>query len=335
MAGATPDIASALVLERGKVVASYVRTGVDPGTPLQIYSCTKNWVGLMTGIAMDAGLLSLDDTLGDIFIDDIVWNNMTEVDHRKNVTIYELLTMTSGLIDPGSDWWFTVPAEEGGLAGGGDLASSLSWPHIGPKGTFDYLALSTILTYVLQERASMSPREYLDAEVLPALGIDSSSYGWWQNQDGMEYAYHGMQLTALQMAKFGQLFLQNGLAAPGHRQLVSQNWIHQATKGQVKATLTNPLDPTQVIDHVAKYGYFFFVYNDDTDDKYYCAEGGYGQDICVHPTLQRVSIQQRDGEIDPVGNLITTPVAFDKSVSFTSSLPKETTTTTTTTTSEL
>jgi len=75
---------------------------------------------------------------------------------------------------------------------------------------------------------------------------------------------------------------------------------------------------------VAAYGYFFWIYsgtmvsNNLEEDFHgaYCALGALGQDICIHPELNRVSVQQRDGQ-DPMGSLVTTPVAFDKNVSFT------------------
>jgi len=62
VAAATPDITSALVLEHGKIVASYVREGVDPDEPLQIFSCTKSWISLLLGLVIESGSLSLEET---------------------------------------------------------------------------------------------------------------------------------------------------------------------------------------------------------------------------------------------------------------------------------
>lgn len=326
VAKATPDIATALVLEHGKIVASYVREGFDPDTPLHIWSCTKSWTSLLIGVLVESGLLALDESLGEIFTDEAVWANVTDEEEsfRKNVTIEELLTMSSGLIDPEAaggfqDWTLT----DGGNAGGADLQTSLSWPRVGTKGVFSYLSVSTILSYVIQERAGMSPREYLSMMVLPALGIDDSAIDWWQNEDGMEYAYHGLHLTAHQMAKFGQLYLQNGLASP-NRSLVSAEWIEQSTSPQVEAVV--PGDPSVPDGPTinASYGYLFWMSFDlDVGDlgvgEYYCAVGAYGQDICISPELDRVSVQQRDVLGDPMGSFVTTAIALDKSVSFTAS----------------
>jgi len=69
--------------------------------------------------------------------------------------------------------------------------------------------VSQILSYAILEASNKTPGEHL-ADVLPALGIDtgsSANYDWMVNKDGMEYGYHGLVMTAEQMAKFGQLYL--------------------------------------------------------------------------------------------------------------------------------
>jgi len=55
-----------------------------------------------TIISNDEYDLSLDDTLGEIFVDENDWSGMEDQDEvafKQNITIFELLTMTSGLIE--------------------------------------------------------------------------------------------------------------------------------------------------------------------------------------------------------------------------------------------
>lgn len=201
VARATPDLATALVLEHGRIVSSYVRDGFEVNTRIPLWSCTKSWTSLLIGHLIDDSggrNLSLNETLGEVFTDKSVWeavaiaqdNNMTDVEFRKNVTIKQLLTMSSGLVDPSLYWWEDSDSSNGGDAGGADLSSSLSWPRIGTNGVFSYLGVSTILSYVIQERSGLSPRKYLATNILPSLGIDGDDIDWWQNKDGMEYSYH-------------------------------------------------------------------------------------------------------------------------------------------------
>ena len=51
---------------------------------------------------VDDGVLSIDDTLGDIFTDESAWADIDDnsTEFRKNVSIKDMLTMTSGLVTP-------------------------------------------------------------------------------------------------------------------------------------------------------------------------------------------------------------------------------------------
>lgn len=336
-AAAFPKIRISLILEDGKIVSEYARDDVDPSDPYHVFSTTKSWISLLFAIMIREGLVELDETLGDVFTNASDWSevNATEVDFVQNVTIYEMLTMSSGLQDPppGSlpDLDPLTVFLDGGVAGGGSLAGSLAWPSLGEKGAFSYLAVSNIMSYVIQERTNMSPREYASEKVLPALGILDSDIGWWQNADGVEYSYHGMLPTAKQMAKFGQLYLQGKRSAPD-TPLISSEWASNSTSVQVEsAPVVSPTNPA--VSLTGKYGYLFWIFDGAAvgfpdAGEFYCAIGLGGQDICVHPELKRVSIQQRDFE-DGAGNFALHAVAFNKTLSFEEVEDGNTTTTTT------
>jgi CubicO group peptidase (beta-lactamase class C family) len=98
-----PLIRAAIVLEHGDIVASFHRDDVDPNeTTYQVFSATKSWTSLLIGMLIEDGQLSLNETLGDVFSNNDTWADVTDgsTDFRKNVTIEEMLTMSSGLISP-------------------------------------------------------------------------------------------------------------------------------------------------------------------------------------------------------------------------------------------
>jgi len=241
VSAAAPPVRRTLVLENGRIVANYVRGDVIPGRLVHLWSATKSITSLLIGLLVDSGQLSVNDTLGDIFSNDSpAWDdlNATEAAFTKNVTIEELLTMTSGLIEEPIDLAEISSGEviftDGGNAGGADLPSTMSTPSIdGTKGEFYYLGVSQILSYVIREVSGMSPRENL-AAILPALGTDDSAIDWMVNADGIEYAFHGLMLTAEQMAKVGQLYLQDGLSAP-NKTLISSEWVEASLIPRVEA----------------------------------------------------------------------------------------------------
>lgn len=188
-----------------------------------------------------------------------------------------------------------------GQGGGANLTDSLGQPDIGPKGEFSYLGASNIISYVIKTRSGLTPREYLSANVMQQLDIGEDEYGWEQNADGVENAYHGLELAPLQMAKFGQLYLQEGQYKEDDY-LVSKSWV--------EASLT-----THAVNPETQAGYGYFFWNMDPS---YCAMGFLGQDICFDPNTERVVVQQRDADYENVldGNLIISPIALDPSLSF-------------------
>ena len=315
VSAADPLIRASLVMEHGKIVSEYIREDVNPEEPFPVWSTTKSFISLLIGFMIQDNVLSLNDTLGQVFTSDDAWTNVTEVEFRQNVTIWEMLTMSSGLVLPPIDFEnppdYLFDVSDGGTAGGSALPDSLNFPDVDEKGVFSYLGVSNIMSYVISERTGMSPREYLAAKVLPALGIQDSDIIWWKNSDGIEYAYHGLGLTSHQMAKFGQLYLQKGYSKPD-APLISSDWVDDSLTPHLSFT-TEQLPGVFI---TAAYGYLFWSGEDYQNN--WCAVGAGGQDICINLDLGRVAVQQRDPTLNPLNpaNLIIAQVALDPELSF-------------------
>jgi len=181
-----PFTRSAIVIEDGDIVASYYRDDVDPNEDFPVHSVTKSWTSLLFGIMIDNGLLSLDETLGDIFPSSKAWSDVTDgsIDFRKSITVEEMLTMTSGLIlNPERDIISCL--------GGCSLEDSLAISDAdGVKGEFNYLALNNVPSYIIKERSGMTPKQYLDANVMGKLGIGKEEYDWsWICSHGGDCSY--------------------------------------------------------------------------------------------------------------------------------------------------
>lgn len=336
MASADPFMIAAVVLQEGKIVAKYYRDDVDKDKPNHLWSTTKSWISMLIGLLVDEGKLAVDETLGDIFTDESAWADVKvkddTVEFRKAVTIEEMLSMTSGLISPRTEVMdFMLPPEElvpilellidgeDNDFGGSSLSNSLAYPEIGTKGDFSYLGGSQILSYVIKERAGMTPREYITSNIMPKLGIKEDEFDWWTNSDSIEYAYHGLHLPALHMAKLGQLYLQRGQYKPpdasqnisiartsstDDNQLISQDWVDESLKVQ-------SADDTTLM---MSYGYLWWIVRPGLS----CTIGMFGQDTCIDETTNRVMVQQRD--MDPAnplsGSLIIATAASDPKLSF-------------------
>merc|ERR1712238_259009 len=159
--------------------------------------------------------LTLTDTLGEVFSnnEEYAWStieDVTEIRCKKGATIQELLTMTSGLTSGASLNVF----EEGFMnpwdipnSFGTDLPSSLSIPDCFAelRGNFSYMENSNILSYVIKEVTTLSPKDYADATLFPALGINATAWKWEANDEGIQTSFSQMRLTGRQMAKVAQL----------------------------------------------------------------------------------------------------------------------------------
>ena len=130
----------------------------------------------------------------------------------------------------------------------------------------------------------------------------------------------GMRLTPMQMAKFGQLYLQGGRTSPSNdERVISEEWIdasftHHSTTdwssvgmGHVNRLNGNP------------YGYLFCGIEYPSRSTVYCAFGNDGQIVCVDRDLGRVVIATRDNTgknegYPPLFNVLD--VALEKTLSF-------------------
>lgn len=79
----TPNARTLMVIDDGQVVISYARDDVDPNEPYQVHSVTKSVTSLLIGVLVDAGDLSVNDTLGQIFTNETTWEGVEDVEFRK------------------------------------------------------------------------------------------------------------------------------------------------------------------------------------------------------------------------------------------------------------
>ena len=62
-----PEVKGMVVLENDKIVTEYYKAGENERTRSPIWSRTKAFTALILGVMIKDGLLSLEETLGDVF----------------------------------------------------------------------------------------------------------------------------------------------------------------------------------------------------------------------------------------------------------------------------
>ena len=275
-------VRAVLVSVDGDIVLSHYRNR-RPTDYAHVYSVTKSVMSILVGIAVDEGRLRLDQTLAELLPAHA--DKMT--DEVKSVTLRQLLTMTAGFQGDGPDISVKDPISE--IVGGALVAE--------PGATFEYSNASAhLVSAVLRQAVDHPLLSYARKKLFDPLGIDTRpawqgwdveaglrkpGFGWGTDRDGTNYACCLLKLTAPDMLKIGQLYLNEGRWQG--RQLVSPQWV--------KASTTNQLTKEQTSDR--PYGYLWWT-GDIESHPYFAASGSYGQQIIVVPDSRLVVVTACD-----------------------------------------
>ncbi len=194
----------ALRVERdGRLLYENYAPGWSASTPHKIYSGTKSFVAVAALIAQEEGLLSFDEKASDTLTE---WRG----DRRRDITIGELLSQTSGL-DP--DGEFIYPYRD-------QMAAAVQVPLIAAPGSqfhygaVNYQAFGEILRRKLLARHE-SVEDFIKDKVLDPLDIDIDS--WVRDNAGQVLIHSGILVSSEEWAKFGEGSLMTGMRWRGKR----------------------------------------------------------------------------------------------------------------------
>jgi CubicO group peptidase (beta-lactamase class C family) len=208
--------ARALVLARGNCILHEYYAHDAPDAQWPVHSVTKSVLSILVGIAIDKGLLRLDQKLTEL----VAEATEGSIDPRADdITLRDLLTMSSGF----------APHQMAEVSG---VWNSSVW-MIGrtvkyPPGThFDYDNEGTNLIAIILRRAvGGNIAEFARNELFAPLQIDH--YQWAVDGNGNLPGFSGLRLTGRDMAKIGLLYLQQGRWR--ERQVVSQAYVLDSTR---------------------------------------------------------------------------------------------------------
>jgi CubicO group peptidase (beta-lactamase class C family) len=172
-------------------------------------------LSILVGIAIDKGLLRLDQKLPELVAEATEWT----IDPRAtDIALRDLLTMSSGFAP---DETVEVPS----------VWNSSVWmirrtvKH--PPGTHFYYDNqgTNLIAIILRRAVGGNIAEFAKNELFAPLQIDR--YYWPVDRDGNLPGYSGLLLTGRDMAKIGLLYLQQGRWR--ERQVVSEAYVLDST----------------------------------------------------------------------------------------------------------
>jgi CubicO group peptidase (beta-lactamase class C family) len=209
--------AALLIIRNDSIIYEKYFDDYDKNSLLPSFSVVKSFVGTLTAIAHEEGKIrSFHQPMTDYL------PKFLEKDSRfAQITIQHLLDMRSGF-----DW----NEDAYGLK---DDAIKLGFrPNITPyiykikireaPGRFEYQSINTMLLAMIVEKATgTSISGYLSEKLWKPLGMEYAAT-WNTDKHKREIAYAGLNATARDFAKFGQLYLNKGKWKG--KQIFSSGW---------------------------------------------------------------------------------------------------------------
>jgi CubicO group peptidase (beta-lactamase class C family) len=269
-----------VVLKNGKTLYENYFNKYTAANSIHVFSVTKSIISILIGIAIDKGYIkSIDQKVLDFFPDYAVGKEEKTI---QNVTIKDMLTMTAPYkykSEPyteyfASDNWVNSALD---LLGGKEKIGEFRYaPLIGPD------ILSGILVKTTGQSVLDFATEYLflpleinvkgtvvfhNKEEQLAWYKEKNVRGWVADPQGVNTAGWGLTLTPMDMAKIGQLYLNEGMW--DGKQIIPAWWIAESTK-----------EHSRWNEYKLSYGYLWWII--DEKKPIYAAMGDGGNVIYVN-----------------------------------------------------
>lgn len=269
-----------LVIRNDTLLLEAYRNGGAEDKARIIFSVSKAVTSILTAIAHEEGLLNVHQKVAD-FIPEF------GRDKRKDITIYHLMNMVSGL-----DWvdqdnlvklgflYYTKNQEK-------FIIKNAKLVHQ-PGTVHAYKSLSTQILGICLERAlKRSIASYLEEKIWQPIGMKHDAYVTIDSEKNRNTrAFGGMAMTATDMARLGKLLLNHGKW--NDKQIIPTWYMDDLTAA--RATDRNWCNDKLCFK---RNGYYE---GDYAHNSHYWASGYLGQFIFIDPVHQTIIVRQGDDE---------------------------------------
>ncbi|KAL1412396.1 hypothetical protein Q8F55_000141 [Vanrija albida] len=288
------DTGALFVLHDGQLVLEkYALTG-GPDVQWLSMSVAKSFTSTVVGIAHAEGhIKSLDDPISD-------YVKVDKGSAYDGVAIRSVLRMSSGArwnedySDQNSDIIQFGKAASGADGGNLDKFVASMVREAEPETVCRYNSAETqVLGALVKGATGRSVTDYMQEKLAEPLGFAHKGY-WVLDPKGVEHTYGGLNLTAADFAKIGELFRLGGRWEG--KQVLPEQWVREATT--VDGPLRAPGAPI-VGGHPLPLGYGYQWWIPAGDEGEFSGIGVYNQFVYVNPvrgvTIVKSSANPRYG----------------------------------------
>jgi len=276
VAGQYPNVHSILIIKNNKLVFEEYFYEYNRDSLQELRSASKSVVSALAGIAIHQGIIkSVHERLVDL-LPEYNFDNPSPL--KDSITLQDLLDNQSG-VNYDEAWNKSVGNEN-------EMGYSNDWV----KYTFDLPMLDTPGTrgrynsgnpitvgWIIQKQSGMPVHDYAAKNLFGPMGITDFKWDFRPDRSNVDN-FCQVQLRPRDMAKFGLLFLNNGVWKG--KQVVPAAWVTAST---AKHSVVQNVD----------YGYLWWLkYLDAGNTRYhsFAAQGNGGQKIYVFRDMDMVVV---------------------------------------------
>jgi hypothetical protein len=241
---------------------------------INCHSARKSIMSLLIGIAKEKGLLSLDETLEQLGIDE---SKTPLTKQEKSATIRDLLMAKSGI-------YLQAEAETDFAKNNRPKRGQYKPGEFFFYNNFDF----NVLGAILEKKTGKSIGEFMNEYLAKPLGMQEFApsnviYGnpWPIRNDKSDYRVYWMFLSARDFARIGVVVAQKGKW--NNQQIVSAEWINESIQPHT-AKVDKSMRPFDA------YGYLWWL---DNDNNTVWADGFGGQFLLID-TARNLVLSQRN-----------------------------------------
>jgi CubicO group peptidase (beta-lactamase class C family) len=268
------DTAAVVIVDDGIIISQWGETA----TKFNVHSIRKSFLSALYGIAVARGEIDLQATLDQLRIDD---NEPSLTPVEKQARVIDLLKARSGIYHAAL---YETPAMRAEKPPRGSHPPRSFWSY----NNWDFNALGTIYEKLTHDSIYHS----FDAQIAQRIGMedfDPKEQMYVTGPDSIHRAYP-FRMTALDMARFGLLFLRGGRWRDA--QLIPAQWVRDSTTAYSVAD-------GNARDGYSGYGYLWWVAVNgnhypkvELPDGSFSAWGAGGHFIAVIPALNVVVVHR-------------------------------------------
>ncbi|HRE79598.1 MAG TPA: serine hydrolase [Opitutaceae bacterium] len=257
---------SIMIVRHGHVIAEGWWAPYTASDPHMMFSLSKSFASTGIGLAVTEGKLSVDDTVLSFFPDEAPSAPSAQLQAMR---VRDLLTMSTGQHE---DTLRSFPYSSSESL----VKTFLALPVAHKPGThFVYnTPASFMLSAIVQKVTGQTLLDYLKPRLFAPLGIENPT--WEASRLGVSMGGYGLSVRTEDIARFGQLYLQQGQWEG--RSLLPASWVELATAKQT----SNGSSPNS--DWEQGYGFQFWRCRHGV----YRGDGAHGQYCIVMPAYDTV-----------------------------------------------